>query len=84
MNAGIERKMNSQKLGSRIKWNGALDLKIWALETFRGKTVFSGGSWEILEYFGVVGGSLVQKIGLLWNLENLRGFLWIIGGFRVV
>jgi hypothetical protein len=46
--------------------------------------VFLGGSREILEFFGVVGGYLVEKRGLLRNLENFRGFLWIFGGFRVV
>jgi hypothetical protein len=49
MNAGIERAMNFDNLGERITKNGAVDQKIWTLETFRGKTVFSGGSGVILE-----------------------------------
>jgi hypothetical protein len=36
--------MNCKNLGTRIMENGALDRKIWALEVFKGKTVFSGGS----------------------------------------
>jgi hypothetical protein len=42
--------MNSEKLGARITGKGALDQKIWALEVFRGKTVFSGGSRAILKF----------------------------------
>jgi hypothetical protein len=40
-----------------------------ALEVFKGKMVFSGCSRVVLEFFGVVGGSLAQKTGLLWNLR---------------
>jgi hypothetical protein len=42
--------MNFEHLGTRIMENGALDQKIWALEAFRGKIVFSGGSEAILEF----------------------------------
>jgi hypothetical protein len=42
--------MNSEKLGARITGKGALDQKIWALEVFRGKIVFSGGSRAILKF----------------------------------
>jgi hypothetical protein len=49
--------MNYENLGARITKNGALYRKIWALEAFMGKTVFLGGSEEILDFFGVVGGS---------------------------
>jgi hypothetical protein len=42
--------MNSENLGARIMQNGALYQKIWALEAFRGKTVFSEGSGVILEF----------------------------------
>jgi hypothetical protein len=31
---------NSMNFGARITENGALDRKIWALEYFKGKTVF--------------------------------------------
>jgi hypothetical protein len=44
------------------------------LEAFWGKRVFLGVSREILEFFGVVGWSLVQKTGLLRNLEIFWGF----------
>jgi hypothetical protein len=49
MNAGIERAMNFDNLGERITKNGVMDQKIQTLETFRGKTVFSGSSGVILE-----------------------------------
>jgi hypothetical protein len=32
----------------------------------------------------VVGGFWRKRQGLLWSLENFRGFFWIFGGFRVV
>jgi hypothetical protein len=49
---------NSENLGARITENGALDRKIWALEAFRGKTVFSGVFWGfslILEWLDDLG-----------------------------
>jgi hypothetical protein len=49
MNAGMERATNSENLGAKIMENGALDQNIWALEAFRGKTVFLGGSRMVLE-----------------------------------
>jgi hypothetical protein len=42
MNRNNEKYKN---LGTRITENGALDQKIWALEAFRGKMVFSGVFW---------------------------------------
>jgi hypothetical protein len=44
INGIIERATISENLGARMVKNGALDQKIWALEAFRGKMVFSGGS----------------------------------------
>jgi hypothetical protein len=32
-------------------------VKIWALEAFRGKMVFSGGFWGLSKILGVVGES---------------------------
>jgi hypothetical protein len=43
--------MNSKKLGARIRENEALGQKIWALEAFKGKIVFLGGSKEFFEFF---------------------------------
>jgi hypothetical protein len=37
--------------------------ELWKL--LRGKMVFLGASREIMDFFGVVGGSLAQKTGLL-------------------
>jgi hypothetical protein len=45
MNAIIERVVNSENLGARITENGALDQKMWAIEAFRGKMVFSVVFW---------------------------------------
>jgi hypothetical protein len=50
MNARIERVMNYRNLGARITENRALDKMIWAFEAFNGKTVFSRGSGQILEF----------------------------------
>jgi hypothetical protein len=70
MNARIERVMDSENLGARITENGALGQKIWALEAFRGKTVFFKRFWGNYRIFGVVGGS--------WRKRNVscevRGF----------
>jgi hypothetical protein len=49
--ARIERTMNSENLGARIAENRALYQKIWPLEGFRSKLVFSGGFEEFLEFF---------------------------------
>jgi hypothetical protein len=40
--------MNSENFGARITENEASNQKIWALEAFKGKTVFLGGSRAIL------------------------------------
>jgi hypothetical protein len=59
MNARIERAVNSENLGTIITENEVLDQKIWTLEAFGGKTVFSGVIWgnsgilEWLESLGV-------------------------------
>jgi hypothetical protein len=42
--------MNFENLGTRITENGAWSQKIWALKTFRGKTIFLGDSGVILEF----------------------------------
>jgi hypothetical protein len=66
---------NSENLGTRITENRALDRKIWALEAFRGKIVFSGAFWGFfLEFWS---GSMVfpQKTGALVKFENFYGFL---------
>jgi hypothetical protein len=42
--------MNSENLGARITQNEDWNQKIWALEAFRGKTVFLGGFGAILEF----------------------------------
>jgi hypothetical protein len=49
-NARIEKAVNSENLGTRITENEAWNQKIWALEAFRGKMVFWGGSGAILEF----------------------------------
>jgi hypothetical protein len=88
MNAIIERAMNSKNLGAGITRNGALDQKIWFLEAFRGKTVFSGGSGatliflEWLEGLGTkdrgsckVWGFFSDFYGILEGLECFRTYL---------
>jgi hypothetical protein len=76
--------MNSENLGARIMENGAWNQKIWALEAFRGKTVFLGGSRAILEFLEWLEGLGAKDKGLLQNLEIFRGFLWFFGVFGVV
>jgi hypothetical protein len=44
------RAMNFENLGTRTMPNGAVDQKIWALEAFRGKTIFLGGSGVTLKF----------------------------------
>jgi hypothetical protein len=56
MDARIEKAMNFENLGARSTENEALDKNIWALEAFKGKTVFSGRSREILEFFELLEG----------------------------
>jgi hypothetical protein len=77
MNAWIEIVMNSENLGARIRENGALDQKIWALEAFRGKMVFLGGFGAILEFFWVVGGSW-HKIQGLWRNLGIFGVFGVV------
>jgi hypothetical protein len=81
MNARIEREMNSENLGARIKRNRALDQKIWALEACRGKTVFSRGSGVILEFLELLEGLGAKDrgscefwgfLGILWNFERFK------------
>jgi hypothetical protein len=56
MSTGMERAMNSEKLGARIMENGAMDQKIWALEVMWGKMVnfIFGDFSEIFGGFRVV------------------------------
>jgi hypothetical protein len=84
MNARIERAMNFENLGARITENRALDQRDMALEAFKGKTVFSRGSWGYLWNFKVVGGFWHRRQGLLRCLESFWGFLWIFRVFGVV
>jgi hypothetical protein len=52
------------------KW--ARDQKIWALEDFRGKTVFSGGSGAILEFLEWLEGLGVKYRGSceIWGFSG--------------
>jgi hypothetical protein len=45
MNASDERENDSENFGARITEIGVTVAKIWTLEDFRGKTVFSRGFW---------------------------------------
>jgi hypothetical protein len=76
--------MNSENLGVRIMQNGALDQKIWYLEVFSGKTVFSGGSEEFLQFLEWLEGigakyrtlaKFGDFCGVLEGLERVRTFL---------
>jgi hypothetical protein len=83
MNARIERMMNSENLGARIMWNGALDRKMWALEAFKGRTVFSRGSrgWHLLN-FRVAVGSWCNRIGDFVVFGDFCGILEGLEWFR--
>jgi hypothetical protein len=72
--------MNSENLGARLTKNGAWNPKIWALEAFKGKTVFLGGFGVILEFLEWLEG-LGQKTGALAKFGDFQGFLWNFGGF---
>jgi hypothetical protein len=81
MKASIERVMNSKNLGARIMENGAWNQKIWALEAFRGKTIFLVGSRPILEFLewleglGAKDGGLLRISGIFCGiLEGLKWF----------
>jgi hypothetical protein len=50
-------------------------LKIWDLEAFRGKMVFSGGFWGLSEILGVVEGLGATDRAL----EKCGNFLAILG-----
>jgi hypothetical protein len=67
--------MNADNLDARIMRNGALDQKIWALETYRGKTDFSGGSGVILEFFEQLEGIGAKERGSC----DFGGFFWNFG-----
>jgi hypothetical protein len=76
--------VNSENLGARIMRNGALDKKIWALEAFKGKTVFSGGYGAILEFLKWLDGlgakdrgscEIWDFCGILEDLEWFRTYL---------
>jgi hypothetical protein len=77
MDARIERAMNFENLGARITENEALDKNIWALEAFKGKTVFSGHSREILEFFELLEGLCTKDRGFY----KIWGFFWIFVEF---
>jgi hypothetical protein len=66
--------MNSKNLGARIRRNEALDQKIWALEDYRGKMVFSGGSMAFLRF-------LEWLEGLGTNDSVFGKFSWIFMDF---
>jgi hypothetical protein len=80
MNARIERSINSESLDARIMRNRALDQKIWALESFRGKTVCSGGFGVIREFLEWLEGLGTKDTSSC----EFWGFLWSFGLFRVV
>jgi hypothetical protein len=77
--------MNSENLGARIMENGAWNQKIWALEAFRGKTVFLGGSRAILEFLEWLEGLGAKDRGSckIWKfLGDFCGFLECLEWFR--
>jgi hypothetical protein len=55
--------------------NGALDEKIWALEAFRGKMVFLGGSGVILRFLEWLEGFCTKNRGSC----KIWGFLGVFG-----
>jgi hypothetical protein len=61
INAYDESGSDSENFGARIAEIGVTVVKIWALEAFRGKMVFSGGLWGLSEISGVVGGSWCKR-----------------------
>jgi hypothetical protein len=71
---------NSENLGVRITENGALDRKIWALEAFRGKMVFSGVFWGFLEFWNGWR-VLTQKTGALAKFEIFSGIFGEFSGY---
>jgi hypothetical protein len=65
---------NSMNFSARITENGALDRKIWALEYFKGKTVFLGGSEGICRFLS--GWKLWHKrTGAIAMFGNFLGIL---------
>jgi hypothetical protein len=75
MNARIETVMNSRNLGARITENRALDKMIWAFEAFNGKTVFFGGSGQILEFLEWMDGLDSKDRGSYEILRFFRDFV---------
>jgi hypothetical protein len=71
-----KKAMNSKNLGARITENEALNQKIWALEAFRGKTVFSGGSGVNLEFLEWLEGLGAKDRGSC-KVWGFHGFWWI-------
>jgi hypothetical protein len=51
MNAYDERGSDSENFGTKITEIGVAVAKIWNLEAFRGKMVFSGGLWIFLKFW---------------------------------
>jgi hypothetical protein len=72
----IERAMNSKNLGSRII-KTELWIKKYGSGTFQGQNGLFKRFWANSEIFEVVGGFWRKRQGLLRNLGNFWGFLWI-------
>jgi hypothetical protein len=65
--------------------NGALNQKIWALEAFRGKTVFLGGSGVISKFLEWLEGLGAEDRGSyeVWGFfRYFGGFLECLAQFR--
>jgi hypothetical protein len=85
MNARIERVVNSENLSARIVENGGWNQKIWALEAFRGKMVFFGGSGAILDFLEWFEGLGTKYRGSckVWRyFRDFCGSLEGLGGLR--
>jgi hypothetical protein len=71
--------MNSKNLGARMMENRAWNQNIWALEAFRGKMVFLGGSGAILEFLEWLEGLGVKDRGSCEIWEFFRDFCGFLG-----
>jgi hypothetical protein len=74
--------MNSENLGLRIMANKAWNQKIWALEAFRPKAVFSGGSGVILEFLKWLEGFCAKDSVSCKIWGFLRDFCGILEGLK--
>jgi hypothetical protein len=77
--------VNFENLGARIAENKSLNQKIWALEGFKGKTVFLGGFGVILEFLEWLEGLGTKdrsptKFGRFF--KEFSGFLECLERFR--